>query len=64
MLIATAVTGLAVAGCGSGSSTGSGMMGGGGSSTSMAGDWGDRRRRMSLRAGEVLATAIIAGQHR
>jgi uncharacterized cupredoxin-like copper-binding protein len=40
MLLATAVTGLAVAGCGSGSSTGSGMMGGSGSSTSMAGGGG------------------------
>jgi uncharacterized cupredoxin-like copper-binding protein len=33
MLLATAVAGLALAGCGSGSSTASGMMGGGGSST-------------------------------
>jgi uncharacterized cupredoxin-like copper-binding protein len=40
MLLATGVTGLALAGCGSGNSTGSGAMGGGGSSTSMAGGGG------------------------
>ena len=37
MLLATAVAGLALAGCGSGSSTGSGMMGGGGRSTASTG---------------------------
>ena len=66
MLLTTALAGLALAGCGSGSSTGSGMMGGGGPSTAtstgagmMGGGAGYHSARLTCSAPRSLPGRIV-----